>query len=732
MRNHPIALALGIAWGFSHAALAQEFNTTTNKIPAQSQSAHDDAILPEVRVTATGESATGPVIGYRATHSATATKTDTALNEVPHSVSVITGDQIKDQNAQTMQEVLRYTAGVRSDVYGLDNRGDWFDLRGGSQGSTLLDGLRLPLTGWYGVVRNEPYAFERVEVLRGPASVIAGQNGPGGVVNMVSKRPQAEAQHEISVQLGNNHHKQIAADLTGPLDSDGALLYRLVATGKESGTQVKYADEERQYFAPSLTWRPSAATSVTAYMQYQRDRSRNTEGFFPVAGTLHPAPNGYIPDDTFVGEPDWDIYGGKRVRIGYQLEHQLNDVWRVRHNLRYDSVRGKLRSMYANFWEVDPEGRGYGSNALGANRTIGRTWYATDDEGRIANTDLLAEGKLKLGAVQHTILVGVDAMYSINSQKQLSGAARPLDVYAPVYGSFPLPALAFGEASKTRVRQLGLIAQDQIKFGDRWVLMTGLRHDHAKTTVSDSPNGGSDDSALSKNLGLVFLGNGGWSPYFSYAESFQAVGGVDKRNNAAYQPKRGKQFEAGVKWSPPGTRFAASAAVYKLKEKNRLSTDPLNPNNQIQGGEVTVQGLEIETTANLRAWDLVANYTYTDAKVTASSDPNDAALNKFLPNVARHSAALWAVHKFGVHGLPGLKAGMGVRYVGKTWDGTDTLATPSSKLVDAMVSWDRGDWRYAFNVSNLFDKTYFAACLERGDCWYGTRRKAMATIAYRW
>ncbi|MBZ8144027.1 TonB-dependent siderophore receptor, partial [Rubrivivax gelatinosus] len=190
------------------------------------------------------------------------TRTDTPLNEIPMSISVITAEQVRDQNAQTIQEVLRYTAGVSADVYGLDNRGDWFSLRGGSEGSTLVDGLRRPLSGWYGVVRDEPFAFERIEVLRGPSSVITGQNGPGGVVNLVSKRPQAEAAREVQVQVGNNDHKQIAADLTGPLTEDGRLAYRVLALRRDSGTQVEHADIERTLFAPSLQWQATPDTRL--------------------------------------------------------------------------------------------------------------------------------------------------------------------------------------------------------------------------------------------------------------------------------------------------------------------------------------------------------------------------------------------------------------------------------------------------------------------------------------
>ncbi|HYM85578.1 MAG TPA: TonB-dependent siderophore receptor, partial [Pseudoxanthomonas sp.] len=625
----------------------------------------------------------GQADGYVAERSGVM-KTDAPLNEIPQSITVITADQIRDQNAQTMQEVLRYTPGVRSEMYGLDNRGDWFTLRGGSEGSVLLDGLRVPLTGWYGVVRNEPFAFERIEVLRGPASVIAGQNGPGGVVNLVSKRPQGTASREVSVQVGNDEHRQVGVDFTGPANDDGTLLYRVVGLGRDSGTQVDHADEKRTFIAPSLTWKPVEGTTLTVYAEYQKDESKNTNAFFPIVGTLTAAPNGKIPYDTFIGEPDWDYYGGTRKRLGYEFEQQLGERWTLRHHLRQDRVEGKMRTMYAAWWEgfVDATG------APDADGTyLNRLWYFTDDDARISNADLLLEGKLDWGSTRHTLLFGIDAMDS--HSRQLSwgdGAATPLDVYNPVYGTFAFPDYLATPATDTvtDVRNVGVLLQDQVKIGERWVVVGGLRHDRAKTDTRVTFEGEitpdhTDDTATSKNLGVVYLAEGGWSPYASYSESFEPLAGVDFFGNA-FKPKRGKQVEAGVKWAPADSRLTAAAAVYELKEKNRLSTDP-DPEHigySVQRGEITVQGVELETAANLEAWDLIANYTYMDAHLSGSDIQ--------LSGIPKHSAAVWALHKFDRYGIAGLRAGLGVRYVDETGDGIDVTTTPSYTLLDLLVS----------------------------------------------
>jgi iron complex outermembrane receptor protein len=709
--------------------------TATPAASAEAASA-PETTLPAVKVKAAAdnETGTGPVTGYRAKRSTTATKTDTPLNEVPQSISVITADQIRDQSSPNMQEALRYTAGVRNEMYGIDNRGDYFSMRGGSEGSVLLDGLRLPLTGYWGVVRNEPYAFERIEVLRGPASVIAGQNGPGGVVNLVSKRPQAEAVNEVQVQAGINDHKQIAADLTGPIDAEGRLLYRLVALKKDSGTQVDHADDERTYFAPSLTWKPTSDTSLNVYAQYQKDKTGNTNAFFPIQGTLTPAPNGPIPTTTFIGEPDWDSYGGERKRFGYQLEQQLGNDWTLRHNLRYDDTDGHIRTMYAAWWLGFANADGT-ANPNG--RYLNRLWYASDDNSKVTNADLLLEGRLNFGNTRHTLLVGVDTMRAKWHKVDYGeDEATPLDVYSPVYGSFPLPDLGTGSTTDSRARNIGVLVQDQIKFDDRFVLVAGLRRDRAKMNTEGSDSS-QDDLATSKNLGGVYLAPGGVSPYVNYSESFEPVAPATYEQASGttalqvFKPKRGKQFEAGVKWAPENERFSISSAIYQLKETNRVTAGmPNGPQQQL--GEVTVKGFEIEGSANLPAWDLTAQYTYMDATETSDASDRAAYRGKQLASIPKHSASAWAMHKLDSWGLSGFRAGAGVRYIGSTADELGDNAVPSVTLYDLMVGYDRGPWRLALNVTNLTDKAYIATCLSRGDCWFGAQRRAVLSAAYRW
>lgn len=685
-----------------------------------------DIELSRQAVALSGITVVGQQGGYVATRSNTATKMDLPLIETPQSITVVTSDQIRDQASPNLQEVLRYTPGVRHELYGIDNRGDWVSLRGSQETTTLLDGMRLPLTGWYGVVRTEPYAYERIEVLRGPASIIAGQNDPGGVVNLVSKRPQPVASREVGLRLGNYNRRELQADFTGPLDADGNWLYRLVAVGKDGDTQVEYADEQRTFVAPSLTWQSEHGHALTLYGEYQFDESKNTNAFLGLDGTLRPAPNGPIPMDLFIGEPDWDTYGGTRYRFGYSADLGLGGSWRLRNNVRHDRVDGLMKSLYAAWWLgfLDENGE---PDANG--RYLGREWYVYDDASRMTAGEVLLQGTPRTGGVEHTVLIGVDGLLHDATQISAAGTGTPLNVYDPEYGTFPEPTLEGGTRTDNEIRRVGFLVQDQMKFSDRLSLRLGLRRDYVRNAVVDGEV--SRDWATSRNVGIVYKILPGLAPYASYSESFNPVGGTDAEGKA-FKPKRGEQIEGGIKWAPTSLPFQASAAVYSIEEKNRLASDPENVNESIQIGEARVRGVELEAQGAVAGWNLLASYSYTRA--TASADPfgTDLDPDQQIEGIPEHSASTWAVYDFGLLGLPGLSLGGGVRYVGRIGDGTGNVFVPAVTLFDALASFHRGSWRFALNANNLADKSYIATCLARGDCWFGARRGITGTVSYRW
>jgi iron complex outermembrane receptor protein len=656
--------------------------------------------------------------------STTATRTDTPLLETPQSVSVITAKQINEQASPNLQETLRYTPGVRNELYGIDNRGDWFSLRGSDQSTVLLNGMRLPLTGWYGVMREEPYNFDQVAVLRGPASIIAGQNGPGGVVNLVSKRPQAASAREVSVRLGNYNHREIRIDTTGPLDANRNLLYRLVAVGKDADTQIEHADTKRALIAPSLTWR-GARGSITGYGEYQYERSKNTNAFLGLEGTLYPAPNGPIPTDVFIGEPDWDRYGGTRRRAGYESSLTLTPNWRVRHSLRHDRVSGLMKSMYASWWDgfVDADGA-----ADPDGQYLGRMWYVSDDHARVTATEGLLEGRQRTGRIEHRLLFGIDGLWDDSSQTIGEGVGTPLDVYSPVYGSFAEPTTGDASPVDTAIRRAGFFAQDQMKIADRLSVRAGIRRDRVTNTVVGGE--GTLDWATTGNVGVVYEVAAGIAPYASYSQSFDPVSGTDAAG-AVFKPKRGEQIEAGLKWEPASVPVQASGAYYTIEERNRLVTDPENFGKNIQLGEAKIKGVELEARGEVKSWTLLGSYTWSQARATAGSFGGDLDSSQQLEGIPEHQSSVWITHDLTHAGLAGMTVGGGLRYIGRLGDGTGNVFVPDVTLFDLMASYSiRNNWRVSLNVNNLTDKSYIATCLARGDCWFGQRRVVSVTTGF--
>lgn len=678
--------------------------------------------LAPVTIQSAPETATGPVTGFVARRAATATKTDTPLIETPQAISVVTRDQMEAQGAQTVRQTVGYSAGMVSSYF--DSRVDNLKLRG-SDISQYLDGL-LRSYGTYNTTRPDPYTLERVELLRGPSSVLYGQGSVGGVVNLTSKRPQAETQREVQVQVGNYGRKQIGLDLTGPLDSAGEWLYRLVAIGRDSGTQIDHVPDDRVVLAPSLTWRPSAATSVTFQALHQKDKSGSLIGFFPWQGTLLPSRYGQIPTSTFISEPSWDAYDTTQDSFGYLASHQLNDTWTLRQNLRHTRSEVDYRTLYTSFAANAATGRPARPVLNADQRTVERDVVQQLNTGKMLLVDTQAEARFTAGGAQHVVLLGMDLQRNESGQSTGRGTAAAIDVYNPVYGNFTAPTTLVRQPS-VQQRQLGFYAQDQIKAG-RWIATLGLRNDHAKTDTEGRPTLAADDKAWTKRAGVTYLADGGWAPYLSYSESFQPLGGVDLYG-VAFKPQRGKQWEAGVKYQPAEGGIAGYAALYNLRDKNRKTTDPTNPLNSIQTGEIEVKGLELELTGSLaRNWDWVASYAHTDARVSSSTG---ADLGKRVASIPTNTAALWLTHRFAAAGRGGFTVGAGLRYLGESWDGTDSLRTPSATLLDAMMAYDHGDWRVALNVVNLADKVQITTCLARGDCFYGQRRTVVATATYR-
>lgn len=643
-----------------------------------------------------------------------ATKTDTPVIDTQQSISVINRERLDAQGVLTVQDALRYSAGVRSDAYGIDSRGDDAFIRGTSF-TQYLDGLR-QFTGFFSAGRTDAYTLDRVEIVRGPSSVLFGQGTTGGLISLVSKQPLATAQHEVEVQLGSDARKQIAFDSTGPLSRDGVWSYRLIGNLREANSQLHYAPDDHRLLQPSLRWQPSADTRWTLIGNLQTDDSGSTLAFTPHEGTLLPGPNGRISTRLFTSEPGFDAFNTEQQSLTSLFEHRFNPVWSVAQSARYSHGKIDYRSLYPDVFSnpADP--------FLDAERrTVARFGYISLEERNYLTTDSRAEARFNFAGLKHRLLAGFD--YSKADGESANGGsfvAEPFDLYSPVYGgNFERPVAA--TVPDTSASQMGFYLQDQLEYGTHWLGTLGVRRDQAKTRSEGSDE--ISDSATTARAGLMYRFANGVQPYASYSESFQPFDYVDFFGKP-YKPLRGKQSEVGVKVQPVGSKTLLTATVFDLRETNRLSPDPTEPFNSIQLGSVKSGGAELEATAQIaRNFDVTGSYTYTDLTVSDGS---------LVAGVPLHQASLWAGYKFAIAGIPGFNVGAGARYIGQTTDETGDLVTPDLALIDLGLGYDRGPVSIGINAANLEDKSYVATCLARGDCFYGPRRSVVARVVYRW
>jgi iron complex outermembrane recepter protein len=692
--------------------------------------------------TGSAERADGPVRGFVAQRSETGTKTDTPLVRTPQSIDVVTQDQIRTLGAQTPSEVLRYTPGVQAERFGADPRFDWIKVRGFDV-PEYLDGLQLP-KGTYAWPRYEPYGIERLEVLKGPASVLYGASPPGGLINFVSKKPLDVPYHEVVVQGGSYGRLQGAFDFTGPVDPEGRLLYRIVGLGRISDTIVDFVNDDRIFIAPSLTWRPDGATRFTVLAHVIKDDSKSLQ-FLPSQGTRFGNPYGRIARSTFLGEPGYDDFRRTEFGIGYEFEHHFDDAVAVRQNLRYAGVNVDL-----------PVIRGFGFPAVNGRvtdyRNVTRRASRFDDNVNAFTVDNQLEIKGVSGPFAHTFLFGVDyRSFDVGLGTRAAALSPNFPIFTPTYGRTVIPVLPVTGRVAQNLEQVGIYAQDQIRF-DRFTLLVSGRQDTAfNTTLNQVTRARTDqtDQALTERVGLIYNFDNGLAPYVSYATLFQPAVGVAASAStptlgvtglgAPFQPTTGDQIEGGVKYQPPGTTSLFTVSGFTINQQNVLVPDIANPGFQIQTGGVRVNGMEAEAKVSLyEGFDVIASYAYLDSEITRTTTL--AQLGRQLPVTPHHQAAAFVQYTFQGGPLLGLSLGGGVRFFGDTFgDLANTLRIKSYTLFDATVRYDlaRLDPRLAgaelgVSVNNIFDRTYVSTCGDLNTCYYGAPRTVLASLRYRW
>lgn len=704
-------------------------------LPTAAAASTSSATLSEIRVTAQAEteSAWGRATGYVAQRGSTATKTDAPILEVAQSISVITRDRMDDQGVRTLNDALQYSAGVRSNTGGANPADDSMSVRGFSQfsGNFYQDGLRLMPLGTFGFYGVEPFGAERVEVLKGPASVLYGQNSPGGVVNFVSKRPTRDPVREIELSAGSFGRKQAAFDVGGALREDGTLMYRLVGLARDADQQIDYMRDDRVYLAPSVTWAPSARTSVTLRGFYQKNRAMQSTNI-QYAALDGSNPNGRVPLSRFLGEPGFDFEETQVASLGYEARHELDSGWIVKQNFRYLHAKNHEQYMFRYGRLIDD---------VITNREID----SRDAKGQVYTLDTNLSGRFTTGSVRHELITGVDYNRSKTQFRSYIADGLQLNVFAPVYGAaVDLTQLQPDALRDEDSQQLGLYVQDRIQY-DRWVLAVGGRHDWNKLAQTNflpslSVATRRNPSAFTGRAGLTYLADNGVAPYVSYTESFLPVSGVDSAARP-FEPETGKQFEVGVKYMPNPSN-SLTLAAFDLRRQNVLTTDPDDLRYFIQRGEVRSRGIELEgLTQPTKQVKLLAALTYNPTKVTKANPDayGGSTQGKSLYETPKKMASVWAHYTF-LGDLSGLGVGVGARYIGKTWgDSNNTFRVPAFTLVDASLRYDLGqansEWKgvtVSVTAKNLLDKYHVASCFSPNACNYGEKRNVIVRVGYTW
>ncbi|MCP3400907.1 TonB-dependent siderophore receptor [Bradyrhizobium sp. CCGB20] len=708
------------------------------------------------------ETARGPVRGIVAHRTGTGSKTDSSILETPQSITIVTREQMTTQGARSVAEALRYEPGVVAE----SRVGDRFDnvfIRGfggfGANANYLhfWDGLRVPRGVSYAMPSIDPYLLERVEILRGPASVLYGQNNLGGMVNLISKSPSATPQGEVFTRFGDHNRIEGGFDVSGPITQDGQLLYRLIGLGRKADTDVNYTTTEREFIAPMITWRPTIDTTFTVRAVHDRDPSSYQPNWLPALGTLQINPNGQIPRNFFAGNPNYNSYDRTQDSIAYEFEHHFDETWTVRQNLRYMTVSSDFKALSVT---------GFGAGATcGAGATtnlcIGRTSTHYIETLKAGAIDNQAEAKFATGWLQHTVLMGVDFQKTTADATFGNGTTTYVNYLNPNYGTIAAPAITTQTLQDRE--QTGVYLQDQIRLG-KLAAVIGVRNDWANATSDTrtiatgvyTNRSHPSDSATTWRTGLTYLFDSGLAPYVSYATSFEPTIGTDY-TGAAFVPTTGQQYEVGVKYQPNGFNGFFMLSLYDITQNNVLTTDTTHlyatypactqsgVNCQIQQGQVNSKGIEFGAKLTpIPGLDIIAAAAHNDIEITKSTQvvSGISIQGKAPVGAPANTASLWVDYTIQSGQMAGFGFGGGVRYVGESFgDNINSMAmiVPAYILADAMLHYDlyglspqlKG-WKLALNVTNLFDKTYVSACASATQCFYGNGRSTMGTIRYQW
>jgi len=633
-------------------------------------------------------------------------KVATSILDTPASVSVITQKEIQDRDAETLEEVLAYTPGVVTDYYGSDDRNDYFLVRG-YQATTYRDGLTL---GSMRGVREEPFAYERVEVIRGANSTLFGTSDPGGSVNFVTKTPKFERFADTYLSYGSFNHAEIGVDMGNTLNADETLAYRFTAKLQDSELEYDHSKDNETFLMGGLTWKPTDATALSVVLDYlNRDGTPNSGGY--------PLDRQYDRSD-FFGEPDFNYHDVERTSITGILSHEFGNGLSLQANLRYSD----LTDNYGYVYLYDYAGR--------VGTEVSRFALSSDSEAEELIGNAILKYDTSFDNIDSSTLAGIEFRDASTSSTSYYGAVDPIDIANPVFSGPPTGLVAYQETDTDYSTQ-SVFLQQNLSFDDRFIATVGVRHDWLDIEATDSLAGTDDSDDFSETSwrgALTYKVTPEISTYVSYVESVAppAIG---------VEPERGEQYEVGVKYEPTAINALFSASVYDLTKKN-VTIAVVQDDGTITReviGETRVRGFDLEGKAEINEnLSVLASYSYLDTEVVrGDSRGTDISGNEFA-SVPNHIASIWVNYTVPGNDARGdMTFGLGARYLGSYYFNAtnDSGKSKAMTTLDAAFTYRVQDnTEIAVNVSNLLDEQYVVGSGTAN--YYNPGRAIQATLRH--
>jgi iron complex outermembrane recepter protein len=671
----------------------------------------------EIEVVVTGEQQ-----GYRVPNATTATKTDTPLRDIPANIQVIPRQLLQDQGATRIGEAVRNVSGVNfSTSFG--NRNSNFNVRGFTA-SQFRNGFLESTSSSFFNKRTEAETadLEQIEVLKGPASVLFGQGDPGGIINLVPKKPLFNPFYEATFTAGSYSFYRPTIDLTGPLSEDGTVAYRLNLAYENAGSFRDFINTERFFIAPTLTWKINPNTSLTLEASYLQDQRTFDRGTIVLNGSDRPAD---LPFNRAFFDPANSVSTFDETRVYFYLDHKFDESLKWRSAFRFTkSFESGLTGGASQADELLPDNR-----TLVISNYTGDQYYET----YTFQNDLT--WKFNTGSIAHTLLFGLElAKQTGVFSRNAFATGGLLDIFNPDYNAIRYTDFTtqpeFDGISESRI--FGIYLQDQIALFDNLKLIIGGRFDtYTNTQTYRDPtfNSDAEAQAFSPRLGIVYQPTKDISLYASYTQSFNPVSGRSE-SGTPFLPERGTQYEIGLKADLFDGRLSTTLSAYDITKSNVLTADPNNPNFSIQIGEQKGRGIDFDIVGKIMpGWDLIASYAYTDARI---SKDNSFPVENRLNNVPKNTASLFTTYRIQEGDLKGLGFGAGVFYVdSRAGDLENSFTIPSYTRVDAALYYEKENFRAALNFKNLFNARYFDGAQNRLSVIPGAPFTVQATVSWK-